>query len=652
MAAGVSLCVLGGFALQPAQGAAPVLPRKTRALLAVLAVEEGRPVSRERIGEMLWPGREPEQSRSSLREALYRLRQALRGQEVVASGDGGLMLGAAVATDVGRFRRLAAADSPDQLREAAEAYRGRLLDGFSLPESEFHDWLVIHRTALEKQALAVLARIADRCVAEGDFAGAMAAAERMFELDRVTEQIHWRLLEACRAAGRRAEALRHYAAIVDSLRRELEAVPGQRTRELVAQIRREMDPPPQPARVPPEPAGLPPPVAVLPFGQLGGESLPSHLADGLMVDIVCQLAGLRELQAISHGSTLGYRDATMDVRRAGTELGARYVVRGSMRRRGDNLRLTTELVDAGSGTVVWADNADAPAALDFAAQDRLVARIVNTLAPQVQQMELRRIRGKRPESLSVYETVLLAREQMLTYRRGDFEAARALLDLAVTTEPTYAEAHALLADWHSLFLSQGWTADRETHVAAAEAANAEALAHDRANPRALVLSGHRRALYHRDYAAAQDLFRRALEAAPGSASAWLWSSYTYSFIGDAAEALRRARHALELSPRDREAHDFYSALCVAHYTAGEYEAAVEWGRRCMAERSYRRSIHGWTAAALAAQGRLDAAREVAEIGMKAEPSRRVSAIVRNHAYRDATRREAYGAHLLAAGFPE
>jgi adenylate cyclase len=413
-----------------------------------------------------------------------------------------------------------------------------------------------------------------------------------------------------------------------------------------------MDPHPQPARVLEQAPGRPPPVAVLPFSQLGGEPVPSHLADGLMVDIVCQLAGLREVRAISHGSTMGYRDAAMDVRRAGAELGARYVVRGSMRRRGEHLRLTTELADAGTGTVVWADVSDAPAALDFAAQDRLVARIVNTLAPQVAQIELRRIRGKRPESLSVYETVLLAREHMLTYRREDFEAARTLLNLAVAAEPTYADAHALLADWHSLFLSQGWTADRQAHVAAAEAANAEALAQDRTNPRALVLWGHRRALYHRDYAAAQEFFRRALDVAPGSASAWLWSSYTYSFIGDAAEAIRRALHALELSPRDREAHDFYSALCVAHYTAGAYEEAVAWGRRCMAERSFRRSIHGWTAAALVAQGRIDEAREVAARGMEAEPSRRVRAIVRNHAYRDAVRREAYGAHLLAAGFPE
>ena len=170
----------------------------------------------------------------------------------------------------------------------------------------------------------------------------------------------------------------------------------------------------------------------------------------------------------------------------------------------------------------------------------------------MQELELHRIRGRRPESLSAYERTLLAREHMLRLDRGEFAKARNLLDSAIQEEPNYADAFALLGDWHSLYLSQGWAQSRDVHVCSAERETERALELDRDNPRALTLMGHRRSIYHRDYKAAQEMFAHALAVAPGSAQAWLWSSFTFSFVGEAEEAIRRASHALALSPRDRD----------------------------------------------------------------------------------------------------
>ncbi len=628
------------------------MPRKTRALLAVLAVDRARPMARERVAELLWPNSGPRQIQGSLAEALYSLRRPLRGREVVVSHDGMLALGRDVATDVEEFDRQALAEDLAGLHRAVRAYAGPLLAGFPHVEDDFADWLTASRAEMERKALTVLARIGDLCTAGGDAAGALEAAERMFAIDPLREEVHLRLLEACAAAGRRAAGLRHYATIVETLKREFGVAPGAQTRALAQRLRAEMDPAPAPSRPEPVPLDAPPPVAVLPFTQLGEETVPSHIADGILVDTVCQLAGLRELQVISHGSTLAYRDPQMDLRQVGRELGARYVVNGTVQRHGNALRLRTALADAGTGAVVWMRTYDTSATLDFAGQDRLVAQIVNTLAPRVHELELQRVRGKRPESLTTYEKVLLAREHLLTLRRDEYETARVLLSEAVAAEPGYGEAYALLADYFGVALTQGWLEDRDGTIRIVGEYAQRALELDRENCRALMFHAHRRSLLHRDFDAAMELFGRALSAWPGSAHTWLWSSYTWAYVGEAAEAVRRVARGLELSPRDREAHEFYSAMCVAHYTAGDYGEASRWGLRAIGEPRVLRATLRWTAASLAAAGEIEEARRIAARAMREIPGQRVRDVVLNSPYRDAGRREAYGRHLTLAGLPE
>lgn len=649
---GVRLNLLGGFGLRVDGQEGPPLPRKTRALLAVLAVDRGRPMARERVAELLWPNSGPKQIQGSLREALYSLRRPLRGRQVVVSHDGALALGQDVATDVEEFERQALAEDLAGLHRAARAYAGPLLAGFPQLDEDFADWLALSRDVLERKALAVLGRIGDLCTATGDAAGALEAAERMFAIDPLREEIHSRLLDACGAAGRRADGLRHYAAIAEMMKRELGINPGAQTREIARRLRAEMDPPvlPEPPRTEPTPVGAPPQIAVLPFAQLGDEAVPSHIADGILVDTVCQLAGLRELQVISHGSSLTYRDPQVDLRQVGRELGARYVVRGSMRRRGNVLRLTTELADARTGAVVWARTHDTSATLDFADQDRLVAQIVNTLAPRVQELELKRIRGQRPDTMTVYEKVLLAREHLVTIERDRFAEAKTLLDQVVQQEPEYADAYALLADWQGVSMNQGWLPYDNGGREETERLARLALALDRDNIRALVLYAHRRAMLHRDYDGARRMFERALDVAPGTAHSWLYSSYPFAYNDDPQEAIRRVQRALDLSPRDRRAHDYYSAMCVAHYAARNFDEAAAWGRRAMAEPGVWVATMRWTAASLAAAGRHADAREVARGALEIAPAQRVANSMRNSPFSNGARREEYGGHLLAAGF--
>jgi DNA-binding SARP family transcriptional activator/TolB-like protein/Tfp pilus assembly protein PilF len=650
--ASMRLTLLGGFRLTLDGDEAPRLPRKTCALLAHLALAP-RKVTREAAGELLWSDRGAEQVRHSLRQALTELKRLIPAHALIHAADGTLALAPEVETDTATL--LADAADIAALRRAAAAYAGPLLAGFAEVSADFDEWLTLTRARLEATALDLLARLADASAAAGDATAALAATERMFAIDPLREDTHRRLLEACAAAGRRSEALRHYAAIAELLRRELGISPSRETRELAQRLRREMDPLPEDALAPPtvpaRPAGVGPPIAIMPYRQLGDEPVPRHLADGMVADIVCQLAGLRELSVISHGSTLGMRDPDLNPRAIGRALGARYVVQGALRRAGNQLRLTTELTEAETGLVLWARTHDAEATLTFADQDRIVAQLVHTLAPRVQQVELLRIRGKRPDSLDVYEKALVVREHLAELKRDGFAEARLLLDDIINQEPNYADAYALDANWHTLFLSQGWTSDRAASFREVDRLDRLALAHDPDNLRALVFHAHRQSLHHRDFATARRLFARALEIAPNAAAAWLWSSLTYSYVGDPQEAIARALRALALSPQDRDLKDFHGALQIAHYTAGDYESAVEWGRKALDQPSFLRVTPWWSAASFAAMGRTAEAREMVSLGLRMIPNRTVRDAVANCPYEEPYRRAAYGQHLLAAGMP-
>jgi adenylate cyclase len=406
-----------------------------------------------------------------------------------------------------------------------------------------------------------------------------------------------------------------------------------------------------PPRPYPRPAGGPPWIAVLPLRQLDGDTTRNHIRDGLVADIVCQLVGLRELSVISHGSTLTIRDTDPDLRGIGQRLGAQYLVRGGIRHAGTRSRLTAELTVAETGEAIWAWHIDFDDPRSFEIQDRIVAQIVNRLAPRVRDNELRRIRGKRPDLLSTYEKILLARENLALLERDHFQAAKVLLDDVIIQEPGYAEAYALASDWHLLRIGQDWSDDRIDDDAETDRLARRALALDGDNLRALIGSAHRRSYLHRDYPAALSMFQRALNTAPNSVLALQRSSYTYSFIGEPNEAIRRGERAMELSPDDNEPHMLYSALCVAHYTAANFDTAAEWGRKALGGTRMLRSTAGWAAASLAAAGRVDEAREVAANTMARWPERRVSDVVARHPYQDVSRRLRYGEHLVAAGFP-
>jgi adenylate cyclase len=396
-----------------------------------------------------------------------------------------------------------------------------------------------------------------------------------------------------------------------------------------------------------------PSIAVLPFLEHGAAAGQSYLGDGLVEDVIGALASLPEIFVISRSSTLIYRETPPDVQSVAKDLGVRYVLSGSIRRRDEALRISAELSDAETQEVIAQHRVDGNFAGLFSLQDRLVDQVLQKITPNIRGSELRRIRRKRPENFDAYDYMLRGLELLYRLERSEFERARQMFEQSIALDPDYAAPRAFLALWHSLRLNQGWSTDQDRDLdrAKVDEHSAAALRCDPNDVWALSLSGHLRALFFRDFETAFAMFDRALRASPNSAFAWSRSSPAFSYVGDAAEARRRAEQALRLSPFDPHLFFTHGVMALALYTGGDYEAAITWGRRSYAENPRHTPCLRFLAASLSATGRLEEAREIGENLRRLEPEFRVRKFCDGYAYQDSEFRERMARHLILAGIP-
>jgi adenylate cyclase len=400
-----------------------------------------------------------------------------------------------------------------------------------------------------------------------------------------------------------------------------------------------------------------PSIAVLPFIDSGGidpsgDTAHSWFSDGLVEDMIAALSCLPELIVISRASVLRYRGLVPDPGRIRRDLKVRYMLTGSVRRAGRKVRLSAELCDCESGTAIWSDRFSGESEDLFELQDELSARVVATIAPQVQESELKRVLRKHPESLDAYECVLRGLDMLYRFEDGQSEQALGLFQRAITLDPAYATAYALAATCYGERFYQGESPDPLGDNKEAERLSRLALTLDRFDPLALSLVGHIRSWLFRDYDQAMELFDRALAANPSSAIAWLRSSATFSYIGETREARRRVDIGLRLSPYDSHVFFSYGIVGLSSYAAGDWADAVHWGRRSMAANPRFVGNLRFLAASLAAVGQLEEAREVAEALLRLNPKFRARPFADGHAFKDPEQRRLFGDHLVKAGLPE
>src|SRR5579859_1302275 len=207
-----------------------------------------------------------------------------------------------------------------------------------------------------------------------------------------------------------------------------------------------------------------PSIAVLPFQNLSGDPEQSYFADGIVEDIITGLGRVKWLSVIARSSSFVYKGKDVDVRQVEAELAVRYVLQGSIRKSADRIRITTQLVEAHSGAQVWAERYDRVLGNLFEVQDEISMSVVGAIEPGLMKAEVERIKRKRPETLGAYDLVLRALPFLYKLMPEASAPAVPLLQKALSLEPAYPVAHAMLAWCFHVRFSRGGLHEEDRHA--------------------------------------------------------------------------------------------------------------------------------------------------------------------------------------------
>ena len=402
------------------------------------------------------------------------------------------------------------------------------------------------------------------------------------------------------------------------------------------------------------PAGLPalsdrPSIAVLPFQNMSGDPEQEYFVDGIVEDIITGLSRIRWLYVVARNSSFVYKGRAVDVKQAGRELGVRYVLEGSLRKSGNRVRVTAQLIEAATGTHVWAERYDR--ALDdiFEVQDEITINVVGAIEPSLRQAEIERAKRKRPDSLDAYDLYLRALPHATAVMPGEADKALALLGQALALDPEYPPAHALASWCHEVRYQRAGMLDADK-IAALDHAQA-AIEGGADDASTLAMAGFAIGMVAHDYGTAMEAIDRALTLTGASASALWMGSVILAHAGDSAKAIDYAERSLRVMPAGREMALPYSGMVLAHSAAGDFAAAVAAAAKAIQANPRFSLNHLLQAVALFRLGRIAEAKAAAARALECEPDFTITRFVGAHSGR-ADIWEPVGDALRLIGLPE
>lgn len=318
-----------------------------------------------------------------------------------------------------------------------------------------------------------------------------------------------------------------------------------------------------------------PSIAVLAFQNMSGDPEQEYFADGLVEDITTALSWFKALIVVARNSSFVFKGKAVDIQQVARELDVRYVLEGSVRKAGGRIRITGQLIDASTRAHLWAEKFDASTEDVFELQDQITARVVGSLVPSLQDAELKRARRKPPSSLDAYDCVLRALPHIIANTPGAPAEAIRLLEAALSFDPDYAYAHALLA----MAMGQVF---RDTVGPAREAAGEFAEKHAR---RALALGGDDSTVLAyagwvlliaaADVDGGRTALAKATQLNPNLSSALAYHSIALAITGEPKAAIEDAIRALRLSPVDPNRYLALGGIAIARVVLGEYDEAAD-----------------------------------------------------------------------------
>jgi adenylate cyclase len=402
----------------------------------------------------------------------------------------------------------------------------------------------------------------------------------------------------------------------------------------------------------------PPSIAVLPFQNMSGDPEQEYLADGIVEEIITGLTRIQSFQVIARNSSFAYKGKSPDVRQVGKELGARYILEGSVRKAATRVRITGLLIDAESGVHLWADRFEGDLTDIFQLQDRVMVSVVGTIEPRIRAAEIQRALLKPTGNLEAYDLILRAR---WTYdeRKASLKEAASLCRRAISLDANYALAYALLARILFSVAVNQFSQPSEGELAELVELARNAVRLGPTDTETLRLAGMIIALPGGDLAEGIAIVDRALSYNPNSAEALAISGTLRAHAGDTETALRHLHEAIRLAPpgvRSTEGAPF--GFCVAYFVDGDYAKVLDWAAEDLRQFPTRIAALRYRIAALGLLGRVDEARQAVDRVLAIDPAQTISRcrshveVVLKNPFKRPGVAEAFNEGLRLAGLPE
>jgi adenylate cyclase len=385
---------------------------------------------------------------------------------------------------------------------------------------------------------------------------------------------------------------------------------------------------PSPAPTADAPLALPdkPSIAVLPFTNMSGDPEQEYFADGMVEDITTALSRSKSLFVIARNSSFTYKGKAVDIKQVGRELGVRYVLEGSVRKSGNRVRITGQLIDAATGNHLWADRFDSQLEEIFDLQDRVTASVVGAISPKLEQAEIERSRRKPTESLQAYDYYFRALACIYRYTRESNVEALKFTQIANEFDPEFAASYALGAGTLMARKTFGWSVDAAQETREAQRLAGRALELGKDDPWVIAVAGQTLTYFVGQFEEGAALLSRAISLDPNLAIARTWNGWTHVYLGDVEAAIEQFQVALRLSPADPRIFMSQTGMAYAHFLAGRYEDGSSWATIAIRQQPNFLRAHLIMMACHAMAGRGKEAQQECELAMRIDPTMRISQI--------------------------
>jgi TolB-like protein len=365
-------------------------------------------------------------------------------------------------------------------------------------------------------------------------------------------------------------------------------------------------------------------------------------------DIITGLSRSKSLFVISRHSSFTYKGKAIDIKQVGRELGVRYVLEGSVRKAGNRVRITGQLVDATTGNHIWADRYDSALEDTFDLQDQVTMSVIGSIAPQLERAEITRAQCKPTESLQAYLRAL-ANIYRFT-REANIEALK-LTQTANNLDPDFAAPYAqgascLLQRW-----AFGWSSGVED-VAEARRLARRAVQLDKDDPAVLAVAGAVLAMFVGEMEEGAALLARAISLDPNLALARSWNGYVQLRLGNGYAAIEQFEVGLRISPLDPRIYLAQNGMASAYLLIGRYQDGLSWAKIAARENPNFVLAHLNMTVGLAMAGRIEEARQAWEVARQMDPTLNISTVRNRLQFTRSSDFQFYEEALRTAGAPQ